>query len=68
MKYLKAANTDYGKTILCNLHFLSLVREYSTRVVALKDGEVVFRGKPEDIDEQWFKEIYGEDAQEIGIE
>jgi phosphonate transport system ATP-binding protein len=46
---------------------LSLVREYSTRVIALRDGMVVFEGKPEQITEQWFKEIYGEDAVEVEI-
>ena len=67
MKYLEYMNKELGTTVVCNLHFLSLVREYSTRVVALRDGQVVFEGKPEQITEQWFKEIYGEDAVEVEI-
>ena len=67
MDYLARVNREFNKTIVCNLHFLSLVREYATRVIALKDGEMVFSGSPLDIDEAWYKRIYGEDAREIDI-
>lgn len=67
MNYLEKINKDMGKTVLCNLHFLSLVRRYATRAIALKDGEIVFEGKPEEITNEKFKEIYGEDAIEIEI-
>jgi phosphonate transport system ATP-binding protein len=68
MQHLERANKELGKTIVCNLHFLSLVRQYTTRVVALKGGEKVFEGDSQDIDEDWFKRIYGEDAKEIDID
>ncbi|MEK6625382.1 MAG: phosphonate ABC transporter ATP-binding protein, partial [Bdellovibrionota bacterium] len=58
-------NKELGVTVICNLHFLSLVRQYATRVVALKGGEVVYEGGPLDICKEWFKRIYGEDAVEV---
>lgn len=64
MRYLQKVNKDMGKTVICNLHFLSLVRQYANRVIALKGGEVVFQGGGTDIDNKLFKEIYGEDAVE----
>ncbi len=67
MDYLEKINRELGITVICNLHFLSLVRRYATRVIALKAGEVVFMGSPKDIDEQWFKEIYGEQAREVHV-
>ena len=67
LDYLRKINTEHGVTIVCNLYFLSLVREYATRVVALKAGEVVFTGGPQDITAEWFKKIYGEDAKEVTI-
>jgi phosphonate transport system ATP-binding protein len=67
MDYLEKANKEMGKTILCNLHFLSLVRRYTTRVIALKGGEVVYEGGSSEIDEKWFKRIYGEEAREVEI-
>lgn len=68
MDHLAYINKELNKTVICNLHFLSLVRRYATRVIALKDGELVFEGSPKDIDEAWFKRIYGEQAREVGIE
>jgi phosphonate transport system ATP-binding protein len=67
MKYLEEINRQDGITVICNLHFLSLARRYATRVIALKDGQIVFDGLPAEIDEARFREIYGEDAVEVEI-
>ena len=67
MDYLRKVNRELGITIICNLHFLSLVREYATRVIALRGGQVVFQGSPKEIDENWFKQIYGETAQDVYV-
>ncbi|MBK9124635.1 MAG: phosphonate ABC transporter ATP-binding protein [Chloroflexi bacterium] len=67
MKYLEILNQEDGITVLCSLHFLSLARAYSDRVIALKDGVLMFDGGPQEIDNVRFKEIYGEDAVEVQI-
>lgn len=67
MDYLKKVNTELGISIICNLHFLSLVRQYATRVIALKAGEIVYQGSPADINEEWFSQIYGEGAKEVHV-
>lgn len=67
MDYLEKINKEMGVTIICNLHFLSLVRRYAHRVIALKGGEVVFEGDPKEINDEWFKKIYGEDAREVHV-
>ena len=67
MKYLEEINKKDGITVVCSLHFLSLARRYGTRVIALKAGKVAFDGKPADIDDRRFREIYGEDAVEVEI-
>lgn len=67
MSYLGNLNKEDGITVICSLHFLSLARKYGSKVVALKDGRVKFIGKPSEIDESKFKEIYGEDAEEVEI-
>jgi phosphonate transport system ATP-binding protein len=64
LQYLEQLNKD-GMTVICSLHFLDLVHRYATRVIALKDGEKVFEGLPAEIDRPKFKEIYGEEAQEV---
>ena len=64
LQYLEQLNKD-GITVLCSLHFLDLVHRYATRVIALKDGIKVFEGLPDEINRAKFKEIYGEEAQEV---
>jgi phosphonate transport system ATP-binding protein len=65
LKYLEVLNKEEGITVICSLHFLDLVHRYATRVVGLKDGVKVFEGLPSEIDRAKFKEVYGEEAQEV---
>ncbi|NWF71293.1 MAG: phosphonate ABC transporter ATP-binding protein [Chloroflexi bacterium] len=67
MKYLQLLNEEDGLTILCSLHFLSLARAYSHRVIALKDGKLEFDGPAQAIDDERFKMIYGEEAVQVEI-
>ena len=67
MRFVEKINKVDGITVLCSLHFLSLARKYATRIVALKDGGIVFDGLPEEIDDNRFKEIYGEEAIRVEI-
>ncbi|HML22475.1 MAG TPA: phosphonate ABC transporter ATP-binding protein [Aggregatilinea sp.] len=67
MKYLERLNHEDGITILCSLHFLSLARAYGDRIIALKDGRIEFDGDPDEIDDQRFRDIYGEDAVRVEI-
>lgn len=67
LQYLEQMKEEDGVTVICALHFLSLARRYGTRILALKDGEIVFEGLPREIDAAKFKEIYGEDAEEVEI-
>jgi len=64
MRYLEELNKKDGVTVICSLHFLSLARAYADRIIALKDGIMVFDGPPADIDKARFREIYGEEAEE----
>jgi phosphonate transport system ATP-binding protein len=64
LRYLEQLNQE-GITVICSLHFLDLVHRYATRVIGLKDGIKVFEGLPDEINRAKFKEIYGEEAQEV---
>ncbi len=68
MDYLRKVNQELGITVICSLHFLSLVREYGTRVLALRYGQIVYEGRPAEITPEWFKKIYGEEAREVHVD
>jgi phosphonate transport system ATP-binding protein len=63
MRHIEALNRDEGLTVICSLHDIDLVERYATRLVALRDGRVVWEGQPAEFDQKTFREIYGEDAE-----
>lgn len=67
MQYFEKLNQERGMTILCSLHVLGLARRYASRIIALKDGIMVYDGDPQGIDERRFREIYGEEAVEHAL-
>jgi len=68
LHYLQKLNQEDNMTIVCSLHYLDLVQRYATRVIGLRDGEIVYRGTQKQIRSMTdgeFKEIYGEEAQRV---
>jgi len=63
MRHIESLNRDEGLTVICSLHDIDLVERYATRLVALRDGHLVWEGQPSDFNRDTFKEIYGEDAE-----
>ena len=59
MRDLQRINRQLGMTVITNLHFLDLARQYGDRIIGLRDGELVFDGKGSEVDEQVFEDIYG---------
>jgi len=59
MDYLKQFNKELGITTIINLHDIDLVMEYGKRVIGLRNGEIIYDGKVENINDKVLKEIYG---------
>jgi len=63
MDDLRKINKELGITTIVNLHYVDLAREYATRVIGLRAGEVVFDGPVEEATDVRFAEIYGRPVQ-----
>jgi phosphonate transport system ATP-binding protein len=63
MRHIEALNREEGLTVICSLHDIDLVERYATRMVALREGRLVWEGRAGDFDRDTFREIYGEDAE-----
>lgn len=48
-----------GITILANMHHVDLAKKYSTRIIGIKAGKIVFDGKPEEVTDEVTMKIYG---------
>ena len=69
LQYLEKLNKEDNMTIICSLHYLDLVQRYSTQVIGLKQGKIVYQGSRKDIramTDREFKDIYGEEAERVG--
>ncbi len=65
MQYIEKLNKEDNVSVICSLHYLDLIQRYAERVIGLKDGIKVFEGLPTEINRVKFKEIYGEEAQDM---
>lgn len=70
MDDLKRINEELGITIIINLHFVDLAREYGTRIIGLRDGKLVFDGTVDEATDEAFNKIYGrsiKDDEKLGV-
>ena len=68
-----------GITIIANMHHVDLAKKYSTRIIGVRAGQIVFDGKPEEVTDDVCMKIYGRrlnsnenlgaaiDSEEVGI-
>ena len=59
MSYLKKINQELGITTIVNLHFLDLAKEFGTRLIGLREGNLVYDGSVDDVSDSDFENIYG---------
>ena len=59
---LRDIQRQRGVSILMNSHNLDLSLEFSTHIVGMNRGRVVFDGAPGDVTEAVLRDIYGEAA------
>lgn len=64
MDDLQRINRELKITTIVNLHFIDLAREYATRIIGLRAGEVVFDGPVSEATDAKFSEIYGRPIKE----
>jgi phosphonate transport system ATP-binding protein len=55
---LKEMHHRHDLLSVINVHDVSLAKRYATRIVALKNGEIIFDGKPYDFNSQLYEQTY----------
>jgi len=59
LKSLKMASHNHNATVLCSLHQIEYAIEFADRIIAMREGQVVFSGPPSELDDAALKAIYG---------
>jgi phosphonate transport system ATP-binding protein len=63
MADLLQINQERGLTVLVNLHLIDLARQYTTRLIGLRGGELVYDGLAGEATDADFEAIYGRPIQ-----
>jgi phosphonate transport system ATP-binding protein len=65
MELLLALNQRERLTLVMSLHHVGVARRYCQRVLALREGELVFDGPTSALDARFLKELYGTSAEDL---
>lgn len=65
MDYLKSITSEMGITCIVNLHQVDVAKEYSSRIIGLNSGEMVFDGPAFRLDRHTIENIYGMETREL---
>jgi len=65
MEILAAVNRDEQITCIVSLHQVEYARRYCPRIIALKDGRIVFDGPSSELTNQMLVELYGASYEEL---
>ena len=56
---------ERGAALLVSLHALGFIQRGFDRVVAMREGQVCWQGKPEELDQGTLREIYGAEYEDL---
>jgi len=59
LDYLRDINVSDGITVLCAIHHLELAKRYAGRIIAMRQGRLVYDGPPADLGDADYRRIYG---------
>jgi phosphonate transport system ATP-binding protein len=68
MDLLQDLNTRHQVTLVMSLHNVALARRYCDRIVALRDGVIVFDGVPAQLDDREVHKLYGSQSHELVLD
>jgi phosphonate transport system ATP-binding protein len=65
MALLASLNRERGMTLIVSLHHVGLARRWCERVIALRDGALVFDGPAATLSVPFLRQLYGTSADEL---
>lgn len=65
MELLMQLHRERGLTLMISLHHVALARRYCERVIALRDGQLVFDGPTSALTPAFLNELYGTAVEEL---
>jgi len=67
MKDFEKINKEFNITVIANMHHVDMAMKYATRVIGIRDGEVVYDGPTTDVNNDILKMVYGRELTDDDI-
>lgn len=67
MSDFKRVNEDFNITIIANMHHVDMALNYASRVIGIREGEIVFDGPSSQITNDILKAVYGRELTDDDI-
>jgi len=68
MELLAELNREEGMTVVVSLHQVDAAVRFCRRVIAMRDGEIVYDGPPSGLSQDRLREIYGPEYEDLARE
>lgn len=65
MNDFKKININNKLTVIINIHHVELALKYTTRIIGIKDGQIIFNGPTKDVTPSVLKNIYGNKYEKV---
>ena len=67
LELLRNASRSRNTTVLCSLHQVEFAIEFADRIIALRNGNVVYDGTPHNLTSNLLEQVYGTDLSDMHI-
>ena len=67
MKDFEKINKELNITVLANMHHVDMALKYARRVIGINDGEVIYDGPADKVDNDLLKKVYGRELTDDDI-
>lgn len=67
MKDFEKINKELKITVIANMHHVDMALKYARRVIGIKDGEIIYDGPADVVDNDLLKKVYGRDLTDDDI-
>jgi len=67
MKDFEKINKELNITVLANMHHVDMALKYARRVIGIKDGEIIYDGPADVVDNALLKKVYGRELTDDDI-
>jgi phosphonate transport system ATP-binding protein len=68
MDLMRQLQREQEMTLVISLHNVNLARQYCDRIIALREGQLVYDGPPMGLDNQRLRDLYGTHSDELFID